>query len=151
MKGKGINLSTVFGKDGTILFLRAVKLFNEREFWKSHEVFEDLWRSKDGGPKKFAQALVQAAAAFSYIKLKRFQSTLYLFDKSIEKFETTQHLPGFNVGSFIAALRQAKSEVERLGESGLQNFDESLYPRLTVLKARLRRKTTMRTKRTKVR
>src|SRR5712692_5828036 len=122
MKEKGTSLSTVFGKDGTFVFLRAVKLFNEGKFWKSHEVFEDLWRSRDGELKKFVQALVQAAAAFSYIRLNRFQSTLYLFDKSIEKFEITQHLvPGFNVGSLIAALQRAKAEVDRLGESGLQN------------------------------
>lgn len=144
------DLQKSLGKEGSRLLLKAVALFNKGKFWESHEVFEDLWRSQEGELKKFAQALVQAAAAFSYIKLKRYQSILYLFDKSAEKLEVTQHLlPELEVGILIVALQRAKAEVERLGEAGLRNFDAVLYPRIEVSISRSHRKTSVRTERTR--
>lgn len=113
------------------LFRRAIELFNERKFWEAHEEFEELWRLAKGDAKTYVQGLVQAAAAFSYIKLGRYQSVLYLFDKSIEKLNETMHvIPRTNTAALIEAMKLAKEKVQQLGEENLSHFDISLYPRL---------------------
>ncbi len=44
-------------------FLAGVDLFNRREFFDAHEVWEDLWHECAGPDRRFYQALIQAAVA----------------------------------------------------------------------------------------
>src|SRR5438309_10994919 len=45
---------------------RGIRLFNAREFYDAHEVWEDVWRESEGLEKKFLQGLIQAAVAFHH-------------------------------------------------------------------------------------
>ena len=126
-------IQRVFGKKISKQFLTAIDLFNKRLFWEAHEVFEDVWRLQEGDVKKLAQGFVQAAAAFSYIEKRRYESILYLFDKSIEKLSSTiDILPGVNINDLIEAMKKAKQEAQRHGESELEKFDSSLYPSIKI-------------------
>ena len=115
------------------MFQQGVTLFNRGLHWEAHEVFEDVWRLQEGETKRLAQGFVQIAAAFSYIRKQRYDSILYLFDKSTEKLTTSAHLfPEANIPELIAAMAGAKAEVTRLGEAGLKKFPYSLYPRIVI-------------------
>lgn len=121
--------TSIFGKEGATLFLKGVKLFNAGKHWEAHEEFEDVWRLQEGEAKKLAQGFVQMAAAFSYIRKKRFESIIYLFDKSSEKLTATMHLlPESNIPHLVDAMAGARNEVHRLGEANLGEFPPSLYP-----------------------
>lgn len=120
---------TLFGIKGKTLFTKGVDLFNAGKFWEAHETFEDLWRRQKGDVKRLVQGFVQSAAAFSYIERRRYESILYLFDKSVEKLAATSHLlPGVNIQHLVDSMKDAKEEVARLGETNLEKFDPSLYP-----------------------
>lgn len=73
-------------------FLEGVRLFNTGYYWEAHESWEDVWREQNGDAKTFVQAFVQAAAAYSFIKLGKFSSVSYLFDKAVEKFCQFEHI-----------------------------------------------------------
>jgi len=45
---------------------RGIRLFNAREFYDAHEVWEDVWRESAGVEKRFLQGLIQAAVAFHH-------------------------------------------------------------------------------------
>ena len=45
---------------------RGIRLFNAREFYDAHEVWEDVWRESEGLEKRFLQGLIQAAVAFHH-------------------------------------------------------------------------------------
>lgn len=151
MKTIGSDLKRLFGKEGATLFSEAVGFFNKGEFWESHEVFEDVWRMQKGDVKKLAQGFVQAAAAFSYVKLRRYESIIYLFDKSVEKLRAAVYLlPEVHVNRLVQAILTAKAEVQRLGESGLENFDPALYPQIEFSHRRSQRQTTVGTKRRRI-
>lgn len=125
--------TSIFGKEGAPLFLKGVKLFNEGKHWEAHELFEDVWRLQEGDAKKLAQGFVQMAAAFSYIRKKRFESIIYLFDKSSEKLIATMHLlPESNIPHLVDVMNRAKGEVQRLGEAKLDEFPPSLYPIIVI-------------------
>ncbi len=47
-------------------YRRGIRLFNAREFYDAHEVWEDVWRESAGLEKKFLQGLIQAAVAFHH-------------------------------------------------------------------------------------
>jgi predicted metal-dependent hydrolase len=47
-------------------YQRGIRLFNAREFYDAHEVWEDVWRESEGMEKRFLQGLIQAAVAFHH-------------------------------------------------------------------------------------
>src|SRR5947208_2806241 len=44
-------------------YLTGIELFNLREFFEAHEVWEDLWHECASADRRFYQALIQAAVA----------------------------------------------------------------------------------------
>jgi hypothetical protein len=42
-------------------YLAGILFFNERDFFESHEVWEDLWSESHGDERRFYQGLIQAA------------------------------------------------------------------------------------------
>lgn len=130
MRARMPGIEKLFGKESA-RFFEAIELFNKGEFWESHEVFEDVWRMQEGEVKKLTQGFIQAAAGFSFIRLKRYESVIYLFDKSVEKLRLTAHLiPEVHVDRLVKAIGVSKVEVQRLGKEGLERFDPALYPRI---------------------
>jgi len=47
-------------------YQRGIRLFNAREFYDAHEVWEDVWRESSGTEKRFLQGLIQAAVALHH-------------------------------------------------------------------------------------
>jgi len=47
-------------------FQRGLTLFNQREFFDAHEVWEDVWRAAPAEEKKFLQGLIQVAVALHH-------------------------------------------------------------------------------------
>jgi predicted metal-dependent hydrolase len=48
------------------LFERGIVLFNARQFFEAHEVWEELWLAEPEPGKTFLQGLIQLAAAFHH-------------------------------------------------------------------------------------
>jgi len=44
-------------------YLEGLRLFNEEDFFESHEILEELWAETQDDRKKFYQGLIQAAVA----------------------------------------------------------------------------------------
>jgi hypothetical protein len=47
-------------------YRRGIQLFNRKEFFDAHEVWEEVWRDAEGQEKKFLQGLIQVAVAFHH-------------------------------------------------------------------------------------
>jgi predicted metal-dependent hydrolase len=68
-------------------FVEGTHLFNQGYFWEAHEVWEEVWRLEEGDTKILAQAFVQMAAGYSFLKQNKVSSAAYLFGKTLEKFQ----------------------------------------------------------------
>jgi predicted metal-dependent hydrolase len=102
-------------------FREGLALFNKGYHWEAHEVWEDVWREKEGDAKLFAQAFVQLAAANSFVKLSKLGSARYLFEKSLEKFGEFEHLEcGVDFPPLLENIRRVL-EVELAGMGGGKN------------------------------
>lgn len=44
-------------------YLRGIELFNRRDYFGAHEVWEELWLDCDPADRRFYQSLIQAAVA----------------------------------------------------------------------------------------
>lgn len=47
-------------------YLAGVLLFNRRDFFEAHEVWESLWLDRAGPEKRFVQGLIQAAVGLTH-------------------------------------------------------------------------------------
>jgi uncharacterized protein len=65
-------------------YRRGIRLFNERQFFDAHEVWEDVWRESAGPEKKFLQGLIQVAVAFHHHSTGNFVGARSLLQRARE-------------------------------------------------------------------
>jgi predicted metal-dependent hydrolase len=85
-------------------YQRGIRLFNEREFYDAHEVWEDVWRESAGLEKKFLQGLIQAAVAFHHHSTGNVAGACSLMERSRKNL---QECPGEFGGIRVAVFAEA--------------------------------------------
>ena len=68
-------------------FEEAVRLFNEGDFFKAHELWEEEWKTAHGLEKVFYQGLIQAAAALLHARRFNYAGAISLYLKSRSKLD----------------------------------------------------------------
>lgn len=63
-------------------YLAGIVLFNERDFFSAHEVWEDLWNDCGDADRRFYQALIQAAVALYHYGQGNLRGAVKLFKSS---------------------------------------------------------------------
>ena len=111
-------------------FAEGVKLFNTGYFWEAHEAFEDLWRAQEGGDAKvFVQAFVQMASGYSFIKLCKLSSAIYLFEKAIEKFREYEMIDsGVKLLPMIEGMQKTLEAIRKYSLNGSSPFKFPAVP-----------------------
>jgi len=110
------------------------RLFNEKQFWEAHEVWEAIWLRIAEDSRIFFQGIIQTAAAFHLVFVKkRPGGARRNFEKAEAKlslFPTT--FLGVNVGQLLEIIRSSRLELEHKGEERIGEFDRSLPPAVPV-------------------
>ena len=63
-------------------YLAGIVLFNERDFFSAHEVWEDLWNDCGDADRRFYQALIQVAVALYHYGQGNLRGAIKLFASS---------------------------------------------------------------------
>jgi predicted metal-dependent hydrolase len=96
------------------MFHSGIALFNSGEFFRAHEVWEELWLTEIEPEKTFLQGLVQAAAAFHHYVRGNWAGTESLLASAATKL---QRFPDVHRGIAVGKLRaDAILWVHSLGE-----------------------------------
>ncbi|MFZ0335791.1 MAG: DUF309 domain-containing protein [Candidatus Acidiferrales bacterium] len=82
-------------------------LFNSGEFFKAHEVWEEIWLAAPEPEKTFLQGLIQLAAAFHHYSRSNRAGAQSLATAALEKLEK---FPGNYSDINLSALRLAIRE-----------------------------------------
>ena len=117
-------------------FFEGVALFNERKFWEAHEAWEDVWKIREEDSRILFQAIIQAAAAYHLVLVKRrYVGAHNNINKALKKLELfSGRFLGIDVDDLRSILVASKSEMERLGADRFQDFPERLVPMLKVMR-----------------
>jgi hypothetical protein len=84
---------------------RGIRLFNEREFYDAHEVWEDVWRESEGLEKNFLQGLIQAAVAFHHHSTGNVVGACSLMGRASKNLERCPlEFGGVQVGALVLEL-----------------------------------------------
>jgi hypothetical protein len=83
----------------------GIALFNDRQFFEAHEVWEESWRRAMGDEARFLQGLIQVAAGFVKWQRGQARGQANLFAKGAEKlapFRAGRH--GVDVAALLDTL-----------------------------------------------
>jgi predicted metal-dependent hydrolase len=89
-------------------YLRGIALFNEREYFDAHEVWEDLWHDTAGPERRFYQALIQVAVAVYHASNGNTRGAVRLYHSAQRYMQAFgPRYNGLDIGAFWDALRVA--------------------------------------------
>ena len=96
-------------------FSRGIELFNSREYFDAHEVWEEAWRAAPVEEKKFLQGLIQVAVALHHHSRGNLEGTRSLLDRAQRNLS---HYPDSYAGVNLAAVRAAISQCQQALSAG---------------------------------
>ena len=89
--------------DESHLFHQGLSLFNERDFFEAHEMWENLWHMASGEQKLFYQVLIQSAVMLVHVQRGNPRGVANVWKTAQEKF---QRLPEAYMGVDLVLLKQ---------------------------------------------
>ena len=114
---------------------RGIDLFHAHKFWASHEAWEAVWRRHTQPSRIFFQGLIQMAAACHQIQQGVCHGAVKHCNNALLKLKQfPDGFLGVGVLGLVYAIEACRDAVEQLGEAGLGDFDESLFPVIDFVK-----------------
>src|SRR5258708_35135869 len=93
-------------------YQRGIRLFNAREFYDAHEVWEDVWRESHGMEKRFLQGLIQAAVALHHQSTGNVVGACSLVERARRNLAgCPEEFAGIRVGGVLAAFGEWRAGV----------------------------------------
>jgi uncharacterized protein len=93
-------------------YRRGIRLFNAREFYDAHEVWEDVWRESHGMEKRFLQGLIQAAVALHHQSTGNVVGACSLVERARRNLAgCPEEFAGIRVAELLLALGEWRAAV----------------------------------------
>jgi predicted metal-dependent hydrolase len=90
------------------LYYDGIQLFNEREFFDAHEVWEDAWHMARGIKHGFYQGMIQCAVALEHYRRSNPRGVVSLYKTYPPKFKDVPAVfMGLDVEAFLKEMREA--------------------------------------------
>ena len=112
------------------IFISGVNEFNKRNYYDSHEYFEDIWTNHILDDRLFIQALIQLSVAYFHISNDNRNGAIGLFKKSIKKLDTYTNSSELilNINDVIESVHKSYEYVQAI--ENMNKFDWKLSPKL---------------------
>jgi len=112
----------------------GVALFNDREYWESHEAWEDLWREGNPTERLFYQGLIQVAAGFVKIQKVWHAPAVLNLQKGLSKLERLEDpdVP-IELEGFIREVRAVLEKLKADGRLKLEKKEWNWWPKIAYL------------------
>lgn len=110
----------------------GISLFNERQFFEAHEVWEDAWRTAAGTDRLLLHGLIQVAAGFHKIQCGQPAGAVALLDKGMEKLAAVPLDIAERLGlpSWLTSVETLQATARRMVETGATDHDPAAFPSL---------------------
>jgi predicted metal-dependent hydrolase len=109
------------------LAIEGVRQFNAGEFYKQHDLFEELWMETEGPVRDLYRAILQVGVAYYQILRGNHRGARKMLLRSVQWLAV---LPDECQGIDVKALRedsyQVRAALEQLTEADIDHFDREL-------------------------
>ena len=105
----------------------GILLFNRGKYFEAHEELETAWRAESGRIRNLYQGILQAAVTYLHITRGNYQGAVKVHGRSMKWLKDwPDHCRGVDVAQLRADMDMVITEVNRLGNARLGEFDRSL-------------------------
>jgi predicted metal-dependent hydrolase len=102
-----MNISSYHQPEFQARLAEGIRLFNQRNFFEAHEIWEQEWKEAEGVGRIFYQGMIQAAVALHHIQRGNYAGAISVYLKALPKLA---NFPPVWMG---IQLDQFRSELER--------------------------------------
>lgn len=110
---------------------QGVAKFNAGQYYKQHDLFEELWMQTSGPVRDLYRAILQVGIGYYQIERGNYRGALKMLQRSVQWL---LQLPDACQGIDVAQLRRdsfaVRAELERLGEANFADFDHALIKKV---------------------
>ena len=112
------------------LFIKGLNEFNSKNFYDSHEHFEDIWTNYVIEDRLFVQALIQLAVAYFHISNDNKNGAVSLFKKTISKLDNYIDSDKLilNINDVIKSTHESYHHLQLI--DNMNEFNWELAPKL---------------------
>lgn len=116
-----------------VRFFEGIRLFNERDFFEAHEVWEDLWHDTTGPDRRFIQGLIQAAVCVYHAINGNRTGSKRLFEsgKRYMRLSGSKHR-GLDIDLFWAQMEAGLVDFFDDENSGIMYVDSDRLPIIVI-------------------
>jgi predicted metal-dependent hydrolase len=118
------------------LYYDGIQLFNDKEFFEAHEVWEDAWHMAYGLKFEFYQGMIQCAVALEHYRRSNPRGVLSLFASYNKHFKDVPDVfMGLDVKSFLQQMREVLEPVltaNPVPERGQIELDATTAPTIAL-------------------
>ncbi|MFQ6115491.1 MAG: DUF309 domain-containing protein [bacterium] len=112
-------------------FRKGIRLFNNGQFWESHEAWEKVWKRHPENSRIFFQGLIQLAAGLHQLQRRIYHGVVKHYSNALWKLKPFQpEFLGVNVNHVVEKVEQGLDEIRRLRNNNLDQFNRDLIPRI---------------------
>lgn len=107
-------------------------LFNLRQFFEAHEVWEDGWRKAEGEGRLLLHGLIQVAAGFHKLECGQPAGAVALLSRGGEKLTAVGRAAAgrLDLRTFLASVETWRETARRMAQSGIASWDPAVLPAL---------------------
>jgi predicted metal-dependent hydrolase len=110
---------------------RGVALFNDREFFRAHEVWEEAWADTWGDERHLLQGLIQVAAGFYKLQIGMPAGTVKLLEKSAEHLTSVPDaFYRVDIAALLPAVTEWRSRARSMVSEWRTDYDPAALPTL---------------------
>lgn len=113
---------------------QGVAKFNAGQYYKQHDLFEELWMQTNGPVRDLYRAILQVGIGYYQIERGNYRGALKMLQRSVQWL---LQLPDVCQGIDVAQLCQdsfaVRAELERLGEANFADFDHALIKKVQLV------------------
>ena len=111
---------------------KGLQLFNAGEYFEAHEALEDAWNAEQGQAKNLYQGILQTAVVYLHITRGNYRGAVKVYERSLKWLkDIPDTCKGIHVGELKADAWQVMTEIQKLGEERIAEFDRALLKPVT--------------------
>jgi uncharacterized protein len=108
---------------------RGIEQFNRGEFFEQHETLEEEWLAERDPVRYLYQGILQIGVGFEHLRRGNPSGARGLWRRGITYLEPFRGgCMNVDVDRLIAATERCLDELDRVGDGGLERFDDALIP-----------------------
>lgn len=110
---------------------KGIWLYNNGDFWESHEAWEIVWRRYPDDWRLFLQGLIQMAAGYHQLRRGIYHGVIKHLKNAREKLvQFPDDFLELNVSDLLNGIDKTLLIVKARGKDGIESVSTDLYPRI---------------------